>query len=771
MKKLTLTLAGVLLAIVVCSQQVPRQMVLLEIGTGTWCGFCPGAAMGADDLLTNGHNVAVIKYHSGDPFASTYSSARIGYYAMTGYPTSKVDGILSHVGGSATVSLYPTYLPMVTQRNNVLSSYFLDITGTSTGNNYNIQLNLDKVAAHSATNIVAHLVLTESYIPHPWQNQSHVKQATRLMAPDASGTALDFSNTSSITLNLNFTVDPTWIYDLELVAFIQDNTTKEVLQATKVALLDLPPPFYVNFTANQTEFCPVQQVEFTDSSDEATFWQWTFPGGNPATSNLQNPVVSYSAPGVYDVTLTAGDDEVSNTTVKSNYINVLPTPASPNIPNGPSTLCVNPAPTTYTTIALHNATAYEWVLVPASAGTLTPDGVSCVVDWTPDYTGSAQLRVRGINDCGDGAWSQNRNIAISLQPGQPGLPTGSDGLCKNPGTTEYSTTGTINVTDYIWTLTPSNAGTVNPVWTTCFIAWNPDFAGTATLMVHADNEGCAGEPSELLTITINDLPTAFAVSGGGILCDGQAGLDIGLAGSQTGTDYTFYLDGTTTGQTLAGTGAALSFGLQTVEGSYTVMAVNTAASCENTMSGSADISISYVPGIASLPDGPTSVFSPATPSSEYTTSGAQHANGYEWAFDPATAGTMDVNGPAMTVTWDETFQGEVLISVRGVNLCGEGEFSESLLVIVDNEVSIHAPGLNQLISVFPNPASDFILVSNNSGSTARLTITGITGKLLHESLLSSKPNQRISLDNLSAGIYLLTITTNEETQTQKLIIQ
>ena len=40
--------------IFVMAQAVPREMVVMEIGTGTWCTYCPGAAMGADDLLENG---------------------------------------------------------------------------------------------------------------------------------------------------------------------------------------------------------------------------------------------------------------------------------------------------------------------------------------------------------------------------------------------------------------------------------------------------------------------------------------------------------------------------------------------------------------------------------------------------------------------------------------------------------------------------------------------------------------------------------------------
>ncbi len=44
-------------------------------------------------------------------------------------------------------------------------------------------------------------------------------------------------------------------------------------------------------------------VNFTSASLGATTYAWSFPGGNPDTSNLQNPAVTYNALGTYDVRL------------------------------------------------------------------------------------------------------------------------------------------------------------------------------------------------------------------------------------------------------------------------------------------------------------------------------------------------------------------------------------------------------------------------------------------------------------------------------------
>ncbi len=67
-----------------------------------------------------------------------------------------------------------------------------------------------------------------------------------------------------------------------------------------------------------------QSVQFIDkSTGSPVSWNWLFQGGSPATSQLQNPIVSYTTDGSYPVTLkikNSLNDSVSKTF--SNYINV-----------------------------------------------------------------------------------------------------------------------------------------------------------------------------------------------------------------------------------------------------------------------------------------------------------------------------------------------------------------------------------------------------------------------------------------------------------------
>ncbi len=83
----------------------------------------------------------------------------------------------------------------------------------------------------------------------------------------------------------------------------------------------LPP--VADFTADDTSIIEGESVHFTDlSANNPASWNWTFEGGNPATSNLENPVVVYNLQGVYDVTLTVNNNAGNNTLTKQDYITV-----------------------------------------------------------------------------------------------------------------------------------------------------------------------------------------------------------------------------------------------------------------------------------------------------------------------------------------------------------------------------------------------------------------------------------------------------------------
>ncbi|MEP7169357.1 MAG: PKD domain-containing protein, partial [Bacteroidota bacterium] len=95
-----------------------------------------------------------------------------------------------------------------------------------------------------------------------------------------------------------------------------------------------------DFSANVTVGCPGQQVNFTDASTNLPdTWSWSFPGGNPATSTLQNPSVIYSTGGTYNVSLTAASTRGSNSITKTGYIVIKSKPTASITPSGTDSVC------------------------------------------------------------------------------------------------------------------------------------------------------------------------------------------------------------------------------------------------------------------------------------------------------------------------------------------------------------------------------------------------------------------------------------------------
>jgi PKD repeat protein len=58
------------------------------------------------------------------------------------------------------------------------------------------------------------------------------------------------------------------------------------------------------------------------STGGITSWNWSFPGGTPSSSTGQNPVVTYSQSGIYDVQLIVSNGTTSDTLVRTSYITV-----------------------------------------------------------------------------------------------------------------------------------------------------------------------------------------------------------------------------------------------------------------------------------------------------------------------------------------------------------------------------------------------------------------------------------------------------------------
>ena len=198
-------------------------------------------------------------------------------------------------------------------------------------------------------------------------------------------------------------------------AFTDDRTG--YVTGSDGTILTQIPTLTASFSADETTVCYGGSVNFTDNSfGGATSWSWTFEGGTPETSTEQNPTVVYSTPGVYDVELTVSDGTNTDTEIKYDFISVISAPGQPDMPTGNVQVCTDES-YTYETNEVEDADSYEWELSTDLAGTLNSSNTNSVVLNTSEYwTGDFSIRVRALNSCGEGIWSDELDITMFLSP-------------------------------------------------------------------------------------------------------------------------------------------------------------------------------------------------------------------------------------------------------------------------------------------------------------------------------------------------------------------
>jgi hypothetical protein len=129
------------------------------------------------------------------------------------------------------------------------------------------------------------------------------------------------------------------------------------------------------------------------------------------------------------------------------------------------------------------------------------------------------------------------------------------------------------------------------------------------------------------------------------------------------------------------------------------------------VNGQVKVVVVHTPEQAATPQGDQTICKGAF-QTVYNTGGAEGAESYQWLIEPMEAGAIEGNGLNATVTWNEEFTGLVLLTVYGVNNCGEGEASEALEITVTPLPAVY---LGEDIEVCANES--VLLDAGNPGAT------------------------------------------------------
>ncbi|MDD5570394.1 MAG: PKD domain-containing protein [Bacteroidales bacterium] len=333
MKKFTIIFSIVSVVFILFFQNLSAQkstrMVLLEQFTNASCTPCANTNPSIITLHNNNPStMALIYYHVNWPGASdpmylanpTEISSRVRKYTVSSVPKSVMDGdVLASAANQTSLNSHAA----------VSSPFTVQVFHEIVGGIITVEMIVTKTAATTGT-LTAQIAVIEEQMVYgtaPGTNgETTFHNVFKKFLPNYYGTTINNLNvgeSQTITKSWTYTnvMDPA---NLRAVAFIQDNSTKDVLQSGISSPKSNIVPV-ADFVANTTFPC-ITEVKFLDNSSYVTSWIWDF--GDGSTSNLQNPLHTYNASGTYTVQLIVSNTNGGDTVLKTNFI-VTDMPVAP----------------------------------------------------------------------------------------------------------------------------------------------------------------------------------------------------------------------------------------------------------------------------------------------------------------------------------------------------------------------------------------------------------------------------------------------------------
>gem|GEM_PF-1427148 len=182
-------------------------------------------------------------------------------------------------------------------------------------------------------------------------------------------------------------------------------------------------------------------------------------------------------------------------------------------------------------------------------------------------------------------------------------------------------------------------------------------------------------------VVIGDFPSAPTMPSynEATTCAGDIGIIFNTIAVSGATAYEWDLQPAFAGL-ITGTGNQASIDWDANYSGTAQVRVRTSNNCgTSSWSAFTPVEINGVPSICSTPTGMSSICQDFD-NSFYYSLGAVGATSYEWSVSPQNAGTITATDLILEIDWDSTFYGQVSISIRGINECGEGEYSQELIV-------------------------------------------------------------------------------------------
>lgn len=163
-------------------------------------------------------------------------------------------------------------------------------------------------------------------------------------------------------------------------------------------------------------------------------YTWSIASGASITAGQGTNSVTVNVGNINGNIEVVANNSCGNSPGQSMSIAAVLLPGNAAAIDGPAQVNTSGSPTSqYSTAGAANATSYSWQLTPAEAGSILGSGLTAVVTWSPAFTGVAIIHVKGVNSCGEGAWSDNKEVIVLNNTGFGETEKSGIGLFPNPG--------------------------------------------------------------------------------------------------------------------------------------------------------------------------------------------------------------------------------------------------------------------------------------------------------------------------------------------------
>lgn len=514
---------------------------------------------------------------------------------------------------------------------------------------------------------------------------------------DAGGNGLNGAGAGCNTIG---TYD---MYDEAGTLLFSDPTSNGNWGSNEVHNFCITSVYAADFSSSPQQICLGSEVQFYDLSTTGTnAWTWSFPGGNPSTSNLQNPIVVYNNPGVYDVTLFAGDGTNSHTKTIVGQITVYSSPINSVVFDSISCFGECTAMIDLTVAGGTMPFVYSW-----NDGDLNEDRDDLC-------SGNYQVILSDDNGCRD---TSSVIIYAPTQIDFAGVV--SQATCGvNDGSINTTITGGVLPYDILW----SNGETTSSISNLGI--------GSYYLSV-TDNNGCEIVQSYAITN-----PNAPIVDANGIneTCGGNCDGELhSTATGGTGTLVFSWDNGLGSDDTITNLCA----------GTY-ILSVIDDNSCEDRDTVIIDAGTPY-PNVNFTVSNDT-IGVGQTINFVNLTSGA---NQHLWYFGDGDSSVFS----STPHSYDSAGVYTVILTSCKNGCCG----TDTMLIYVGDFTAIDEFNKNEYVSIYPNPTNDFLTIDLKLGEEASsIKIYDNTGRLIVDRQETLK-KYLVDMSNLSSGVYLAEI--------------